>query len=90
MNENEVLYIIRGAIFKTYNDLGPGLFESVYRKILTHLLLKENLPVMNEVPLLVIYDNVKVDLGFKLDLLVAGKVVIYTKSHESLSLNHRK
>ncbi len=76
MTENDISYKIRGAIFKVYNGLGPGLLESVYQAALMHELLKENLLVRSEVPVPVVYDNQKLELGFRLDLLVENKVII--------------
>lgn len=51
MNENEISYLIRGAIFKVYNELGPGLLESVYQYILKYELEKSGLNVKSEVAL---------------------------------------
>ena len=64
MTENELSYIIRGAIFKVYNTLGPGLLESVYVAALIYELKKAGLIVRTEVPLPVIYEEEKLDLGF--------------------------
>ncbi|MBN2610017.1 MAG: GxxExxY protein [Bacteroidales bacterium] len=90
MKENEISYLIRGAIFKVYNTLGPGLLESVYVAALVHELKKENLDVKTEVPVPVIYDNQKLDLGFRLDILVNDLVVIEVKSIEQLTEVHHK
>ena len=70
MDENEISYLIRGAIFKVYNELGPGLLESVYQHILKYELEKSGLNLKSEVSLPVYYDGIKHDIGFKLDLLV--------------------
>lgn len=88
--ENEISYIVRGAIFKVYNELGPGLLESVYVAALMHELLKANLDVLKEVPVPVNYDGVKLDLGFRLDLIVNDKVIIEVKSVENLAEVHHK
>ena len=64
MTENELSPIIRGAIFKVYNALGPGLLESVYVAALVYELKKAGLIVRTEVPLPVIYEEEKLDLGF--------------------------
>ncbi|MCU0442561.1 MAG: GxxExxY protein [Bacteroidia bacterium] len=90
MNENDISYKIRGAIFKVYKELGPGLLESVYLAALMHELLKENLDVLKEVAVPVSYDGVKLDLGFRLDLLVNDKVIIEVKSVENLAEVHHK
>ncbi len=62
MNENDITYILRGAIFKVYNALGSGLLESVYEAALKHELVKDGLKVETQLPIPVIYDNVKLDL----------------------------
>ena len=90
MNENEISYIIRGSIFKTYNDLGPGLFESVYESVLAHNLEKSGLMVKKQVALPVIYEEVTLELGFRIDLLIDDKVILEVKSIESLANVHSK
>ncbi len=90
MTENEISYIIRGTILKVFKRLGPGLFENVYKHVLKYELEKAGLSVMMEVPLPVIYDNQKFDIGFKIDLLVADKVIVELKSIERISEVHHK
>jgi GxxExxY protein len=90
MNENEISYKIRGAVFKVYNALGPGLLESAYEATLMHELIKENLGVKSQVLLPVVYDDVKLDVGYRIDLLVANKVIIEIKSVENLAEVHHK
>ena len=90
MTENDISYKIRGAIFKVYNSLGPGLLESIYQSALEYELKKEGLKVRREVPLPVYYDGVKLGVNFRLDLLVEDKVIIELKSVESLANVHHK
>ncbi len=90
MSENELSYIIRGAIFKVYKKLGAGLFENVYKHILKYELEKLGLFVKMEVPLPVIYDDHKFDIGFRIDLLVNDKIIIEIKSVEKLAEVHHK
>jgi len=90
MTENEISYIIRGAIFDIYNTLGPGLLESVYVSALEYELTEKGLSVKREVPLPVKYKNIKMDLGFRLDLLINQKVIIEVKSVEKLAEVHHK
>lgn len=90
MDENDISYSIRGAIFKVYNTPGPGLLESVYEAALNHELTKAGLHVDSQVPMPVLYDDVKLDLGFRLDLIVNNKVIIEIKSVESLAPVHHK
>lgn len=90
MDENDISYKIRGAIFKVYNTLGPGLLESVYQAALFLELSKEGLDVKKEVPIPVYYDDAKLEVGFRMDLLVNDKVIIELKSVESLARVHHK
>ena len=90
MTENEISYIIRGAIFKVYNTLGPGLLESVYVAALVCELKKAGLSCKTEVPLPVIYEDEKLELGFRLDILVNDLVIIEVKSIEQLLEVHHK
>lgn len=90
MDENDISYIIRGAIFKVYNTLGPGLLESVYVAALIYELRKADLNVVTEVPLPVIYEGEKLELGFRLDILVNNLVIIEVKSIEQVADVHHK
>ncbi len=90
MTENEISYKIRGAIFKVFNALGPGLLESAYEATLLHELRKDGLSVKSQVPLPLIYDDIKMDVGYRIDLIVEDKVIIEIKSVENLLEVHHK
>ncbi len=91
MRENELSYIIRGAIFKVYNYFGPGLFERVYQKALFRELQKQGLNVSKEVPVEVEYDDeILDDDGFRIDILVENLVLVELKSVEQLTNVHHK
>ena len=90
MTENEISYAIRGAIFKVFKELGPGLFESVYEAALLYQLKKDGLEVKAQVSIPVLYDEQLLDVGFRLDILVEDKVIIEIKSVENLSKVHHK
>jgi len=90
MTENDISYKIRGAIFNIFNNLGPGLLESVYVAALKFELQKEGLKVKLEVPLPVYYEGEKLEVGFRLDILVEDKVIIEVKSVENLAEVHHK
>ncbi len=90
MTENEVSYKIRSAIFKIYNELGPGLFESVYEQALLYQLRKDGLEAKSQVEVPVYYDEQKLDVGFRIDILVEDLVIIEIKSVEELSKVHHK
>ena len=84
MTENEISYKIRGAIYKVYNELGPGLLESIYEAALCYQLRKDGLKVETQVPLKVYYDGVLLPIDYRLDLLVEDKVIIELKSVEEM------
>jgi GxxExxY protein len=90
ITENEISYKIRGAIFKVFNELGPGLLESAYEAALMYELQKEGLSVKSQVPIPLVYDNIKLEIGFRIDLLVENKVVVEIKSLENLAEVHHK
>ncbi|MBX7043955.1 MAG: GxxExxY protein [Ignavibacteria bacterium] len=90
MTENEVSYFIRGAIYEVYNGLGAGLFESVYAVALEWELRNKGLDVKREVAVPVEYKDNRMDLGFKLDLLIEDKVIIEVKSVAKLEAVHHK
>ena len=80
MTENEISYKIIGAIYKVYNELGPGLLESVYEAALCYQLRKDGLRVENQVKLDVMYDGKVLPVDFRLDILVEDKVIVELKS----------
>jgi GxxExxY protein len=90
MTENEISFIARGAIFKVFSTLGPGLLESVYVAALAFECRKAGINVKTEVPLPVIYEGERLELGFRLDLLLENKVIIEVKSIELLADVHHK
>jgi GxxExxY protein len=90
MEANEITYQIRGAAFRVHTALGPGLLESVYEAALKYELEKVGLKVQNQVGIPMIYEEIKLDLGFRLDLLVEQQVIIEIKSVEALNEVHFK
>jgi GxxExxY protein len=90
MNENELSYIIRGAIFKVYNTLGPGLLESVYEFALAFELKEIGLNISCQRPFPLNYRGNILETGFRLDIIVENKVIIEIKSVEQLTDVHHK
>ena len=88
--ENEISYLIRGATFKVYNRLGPGLLESVYEKALAYEMRKLGLAVECQVGIPMTYEEIRFDVGFRLDLLVEELVIVELKSIETLMEVHHK
>lgn len=90
MTENDISFDIRGAIYDVHNGLGVGLLESVYVAALEWELLNKGYEVKRELALPVYYKDVKMNIGFRLDLLVENKIIIEVKSVEELSALHHK
>ena len=80
MTENEISYIIRGAVYKVYNTLGPGLLESVYEEALAYQLEKDGCCVERQVRVPIVYDGKQLSSDLKIDLLVDHKVIVELKS----------
>lgn len=90
MTENEITYKIRGAIFKVYNALGPGLLESVYEAAMCYQMRKDGLSVASQVNVPIVYDGTALDANLRLDILVENMVIVELKSVKSLEDIHHK
>ena len=90
MVENELSKIIVDKCLKIHKALGPGLLESVYEEILFYELTKNKLKCQKQVAIPIIYENIKMDLGFRADLIVGNKVILELKSVENLLPVHKK
>jgi GxxExxY protein len=90
MIENEITYDVRGAAFMVHKRLGPGLLQSVYEHALTHELIKMGHQVKTQVGIPVWYDDFKLDIGFRLDLLIDNLVIVEVKSVDQLMDIHHK
>ena len=90
MTENDLSYIIRGLIYKVYNNLGPGLLESVYEFALAFELRKKGLITECQRSFPVVYEGNILEIGFRLDIIVENKVIIEIKSVDQLADVHHK
>ncbi|MCH8904550.1 MAG: GxxExxY protein [Bacteroidetes bacterium] len=90
MKENELSKIIVNACYQIHVQLGPGLFESVYEEILDYELGRVGLQIERQKPIPVIWKGLKMELGFRADLVVNNKVLIEIKSVESIAPVHQK
>ncbi|MEM1120434.1 MAG: GxxExxY protein [Bacteroidota bacterium] len=90
MNENEIAKIVVDASLKVHKALGPGLLESVYEEVLTYELRNRGMKVERQKPLPVYYENIKMEVGFRIDLLVNDKVIVELKSVEEIATIHFK
>ena len=76
--------------FKIHTTFGPGLLESVYETVMAYALQKRRLRVVRQQAIPVVYESIRMDLGFRADLIVENKVVIEIKSVESIAPVHKK
>ena len=91
MFENEIADIVLDAAFDIHRKLGPGLFESVYEAVMVHELENEyGLIIQRQATIPAIWKGVKLDLGFKADIIVENKVIVELKSIEALAAVHPK
>ncbi|PKN99228.1 MAG: GxxExxY protein [Chloroflexi bacterium HGW-Chloroflexi-5] len=90
MNENEISSVVVDAAFKIHTKVGPGLLESAYQTFLVYEVKKRGLFVESEVPMPVQYDGVKVDIGYRADLLIEKLVIVELKSVEKVIDIHKK
>ncbi|WP_317165106.1 GxxExxY protein [Cyclobacterium salsum] len=89
MELNDLTYEIIGCVYKVHSELGPGLLESTYEICLEYELLKVGLTVERQKPLPVNYDGIKLDAGYRIDLLVNDLVLLELKSVEELAPIHK-
>jgi len=90
MNENEIAQQIVDSAYKIHKELGPGLLESAYQSILIYELQKRGLRIDAEKPVPIIYESIKLDVGFRADLIVEDKVIVELKSIEQVAPVHKK
>ncbi len=87
-NLNNLTYQVIGAAYKIHSSLGPGLLESAYKEALFYVLGKEGFFVEKEKVLPLLFETVRLDAGYRLDLLVENKVVVEIKAVESFTDVH--
>jgi GxxExxY protein len=89
MNPNVISSRVIGCAMKVHSALGPGLLESAYQACLGYELEKSGLRVESQVPLPVVYETVRLDLGYRLDFVIEDKLVVEIKALEALHPVHR-
>jgi GxxExxY protein len=90
MTENEVAKIIVDSAYKVHTTLGPGLLESVYEATLAYELGKRGLQAERQKPLPVVYENIRLEEGYRADLVVSDLVIVELKSVEEIAPVHKK
>ena len=88
MTENELSYKIIGCALELHRKIGPGLLESAYENALAYDLRNNGFEVVQQVPMPFIYKEIKMDVGYRIDLLVNRKVIVEIKSVENLAPVH--
>jgi GxxExxY protein len=88
MTENELSKIVFDAGLKVHKALGPGLLENAYEECLCYELCKQNLLVEKQKPLPLIYQEIRLDVGYRIDLMLERKLIIEIKSVEALNELH--
>lgn len=89
-SENELSKLVVNCCFQINSQLGPGLLESVYEEILFYELLKKDLYVERQKPIHVYWDEKKLELGFRADIIVEDKIILELKSIDLLAPVHYK
>ena len=88
MTENEISKIVFECALKVHKALGPGLLESAYEECVFYELKKYNLKVEKQKTLPLIYEEVKLDAGYRIDIIIEDKFIVEIKSVESLNDVH--
>lgn len=89
MTENELSKIVFDAGLKIHKKLGPGLFETVYEECLFYELQKQDLKVEKQIVLPIIYEELKINNAFRIDILVESKLILEIKAVEFINPSHK-
>ena len=87
---NNITSSIISCCMDIHRDLGPGLFESVYEEVLAYKFRKKGIAFKRQVPIPVVYEYVKLDVGFRADFIIEDEVIIELKSIEAVHSVHKK
>jgi GxxExxY protein len=90
MNENEIATLALDICFKIHRQYGPGLFESVYEEIFCHEWNKTGIAFQRQQAISLFHEEIKMDIGFRADVILDNKVIVEIKSIESLADVHFK
>lgn len=90
MHENEIAKVVVDVAYQIHTRLGPGLLESVYEAVMVHELRKRGLHAESQVAVPVEWDGITLEIGFRADVVVEGKLVLELKSVEGVARVHKK
>ena len=88
MTENELSKIVFNCALKVHQNLGPGLLESAYEECLFYELMKTGLDIQKQKALPLVYEEVKLDIGYRIDIIIENKLILEIKSVEVLNDIH--
>ena len=88
MTENEIAKIAVDICFKIHTQYGPGLFESVYEEIFCYELIKTRIPFYRQHPIQLVHEEIKMEIGFRADVIIEDKIIMELKSIEALAPVH--
>ena len=90
MSENEIVTVVLDICFKIHKEYGPGLYESAYEEIFCYELKKTSLSFTRQQGIPLVHEKIKLDLGFRADVIVENKVIVEIKSIEAFADIHHK
>ena len=90
MSENEISKLVVDLCFRMYKQYGPGLFESVYEEFFCYEWSKTGIPYKRQHPVPLVHESIRMEVGFRADIIINGKVIVELKSVESLADVHYK
>jgi GxxExxY protein len=90
LHENEIARMVVDTAYSIHSKLGPGLFESVYDEILCYELTSRGMSIRRQPPVPVVWKEIKLELGFRPDIIVEGKVLVELKSIDAIAPVHVK
>ncbi|WP_462252231.1 GxxExxY protein [Ferruginibacter sp.] len=90
LTENEISKLVVDLCFKIHKQYGPGLFESVYEEIFCYEWSKNGIPFTRQQGISLLHEEIKLDIGFRADIIIDNKVIIELKSIETLAPVHYK
>ena len=90
MTENEIGSLIVDSAIQLHRETGPGLLERVYEELLVFELKTRGLEVISQAPMPITYKGVRLESGFRADIVVEGRVILELKSIESIAKVHQK
>ncbi len=88
IRENEIANAVIGLSIEVHNALGPGLLENAYKECLYYKLIKSGFRAEKEKPIPLIFEGVRIDCGYRVDILIEDKLVVETKSVSALNELH--